>query len=797
MECGNPLYLEWIGEWMEFAREHNYQSYYFYRKAYESMAKYPTKFTHPVEAMCLAGIGEKLVAKLEKKLSEHCKENDLPMPHAPRRKKGRPKVIDNTADENEEEEEPKLKKARSKVQKAYVPTYRSGPYAILLTLLDALDSKTANGDGAMSKHEITTQGQVYCDASLANSEHGKFYTAWNSMKTLLGKNLVYQSSTKYYLTGEGIDLARRMRTIANNEEPDNDLVPEAWKRDENGTAVTALRLQAIDEGKYSSLLNSEDNAMDEIIGHTSFMAARSASNASSSTHIYQARPTGTSHSYMLDKGDGDTLWGTSPERSRSSLASVRKTAISSSASSSTSASSSAGLTTASVSKKEQLINIISDSDEEDDGVSLSHIRTKAKTSASPGSLAVTHSNPPTTTIPIRSSLGLQRAPSQIKMPIRPARTAPAAITSKTVGDSTNNALSSQKGSVVMRSSSSSTQEAVATQTPKSDSFPHLRSNSFSLRKPAVGAPPTNAKSLATFRPIVYQPGTFEVCLVLDIREVRTLTDRDYIGQKLKDRGIKVIKRALDIGDVIWIARLKESSHSVPNELVLDYILERKRMDDLVYSIKDGRFNEQKFRLRRSGLGHVIYLVETHKMGEQYDIGADAIRTAMTSTQVHDGFFLRRTNHTDQTIDYLVSVTNALRHLYENETLYGIPDAVVERASYLDLQAHLQETMPDRTYLTSYRSFGSLNGKSETLMVKDTFVKMLMTIRGISSEKAVEVARVYSTPRAMFSALDDEASKTKRDSIIAKASSNVGRKKIGEALSRKIAEVWYADEYPEV
>ena len=31
------------------------------------------------------------------------------------------------------------------------------------------------------------------------------------------------------------------------------------------------------------------------------------------------------------------------------------------------------------------------------------------------------------------------------------------------------------------------------------------------------------------------------------------------------------------------------------ELVLDYIVERKRMDDLCSSIKDGRFKEQKVR----------------------------------------------------------------------------------------------------------------------------------------------------------------------------------------------------------
>ena len=72
----------------------------------------------------------------------------------------------------------------------------------------------------------------------------------------------------------------------------------------------------------------------------------------------------------------------------------------------------------------------------------------------------------------------------------------------------------------------------------------------------------------------------------------------------------------------------------------------------------------QFRLSRSGLAQVIYVVETYKVGETFDIGAEAIRTAMTSTQVHDGFFLKRTNSTDDTIDYLVSVTKALKAKYE-------------------------------------------------------------------------------------------------------------------------------------
>ena len=80
-------------------------------------------------------------------------------------------------------------------------------------------------------------------------------------------------------------------------------------------------------------------------------------------------------------------------------------------------------------------------------------------------------------------------------------------------------------------------------------------------------------------------------------------------------GVKFSVRNLNVGDFLWIA--KEIVHAVPGnsykpcdfwflslsidqlrlpesrEIVLEYIIERKRMDDLSDSIIDRRFHEQK------------------------------------------------------------------------------------------------------------------------------------------------------------------------------------------------------------
>ena len=127
-----------------------------------------------------------------------------------------------------------------------------------------------------------------------------------------------------------------------------------------------------------------------------------------------------------------------------------------------------------------------------------------------------------------------------------------------------------------------------------------------------------------FDPLVLEPSTFAIHLVLDNREVRAKEDRTYIQDELARRGVKPIMKSLDVGDALWIARRKgadgaDMTGSEQDDIVLDWIVERKRLDDLVGSIKDGRFREQKVSRPRSvsELGsHGMGTVSTTKVGRQ-------------------------------------------------------------------------------------------------------------------------------------------------------------------------------------
>ena len=71
--------------------------------------------------------------------------------------------------------------------------------------------------------------------------------------------------------------------------------------------------------------------------------------------------------------------------------------------------------------------------------------------------------------------------------------------------------------------------------------------------------------------------------------------------------IQVKTEALPIGDII-IADADDSGDSVPKDHI---IIERKTVNDLLSSIKDGRYEEQSYRL--NGINHpnhnIIYLIE--------------------------------------------------------------------------------------------------------------------------------------------------------------------------------------------
>ncbi|KAI0140932.1 crossover junction endonuclease MUS81 [Hypoxylon sp. NC0597] len=309
-----------------------------------------------------------------------------------------------------------------------------------------------------------------------------------------------------------------------------------------------------------------------------------------------------------------------------------------------------------------------------------------------------------------------------------------------------------------------------------------------------------SSALPSFRPIRLAPGSFEVQLVLDVREVRAKTDRDYMQNELAKKGVNPIMRSLELGDALWIAKCKDANflarHGAEgDEIVLDYIVERKRLDDLIGSVKDGRFHEQKFRLKRSGVKNVVYIVEEIAMdSDTLDRRAEMVQSAIASTQMVNGFFVKKTQKMDDTIRYLTRMTMLLKKQYESNPLLVIPTEVLTAQNYLPLLEHLRVKEPATGHYISYPAFASLASKSDMMTLRDLYLKMLMCTRQVSGEKALEIQKRWKTPYEFVKAYencgDGEVGKKRKREMVSEQMGNLfGRKRITKPLSQKIAEIW--------
>ncbi|RUP50707.1 restriction endonuclease type II-like protein [Jimgerdemannia flammicorona] len=282
-------------------------------------------------------------------------------------------------------------------------------------------------------------------------------------------------------------------------------------------------------------------------------------------------------------------------------------------------------------------------------------------------------------------------------------------------------------------------------------------------------------SFPPITPIIFHPGTFDIVLIVDMREIKGVNDRDYISKQLHELGVAVEICDLKLGDVLWVAR----RHNDGMELVLDYIIERKRMDDLVASIKDGRFAEQKARILNFGAARVVYIIKDFASPN-----LQTITTAISTTQVVDRFFVKHTKSLDHTICYLAELHKAHK-AFETQTLQGIPDEHIDYATFLVLRKHLATP-----YLVTYQSYSMLNSRSGNTTLCDVFASMLATVRGVSGTKALMIAARYCTPQGLIAAYDVLDSDAERQLMIY----NAMNKGVGTAVSMQICKIWYSNKY---
>lgn len=257
----------------------------------------------------------------------------------------------------------------------------------------------------------------------------------------------------------------------------------------------------------------------------------------------------------------------------------------------------------------------------------------------------------------------------------------------------------------------------------------------------------------------WEPGSFTVRFVVDNREVRSSNERDFFYRKLQQLGVDVESRSLTVGDGLWIARNKTTKE----EAVLDYIIERKRLDDLASSIKDGRYNEQKARLKRSAVKNVFYLIEEVTSSDVQQM-ADAIQTAIGMALTTSDFHVKRTKDADDTTQFISKITKQIINFYSERKLLVLePRNLKYQQDYKKVLDQFRDRFGSGNVECAhkYSTFDTMLSKTKLMTTREMFIRMLMTIRGVSLEKAIAIQKDFKTPKDLiqnFNSQDPELAK---------------------------------------
>lgn len=278
----------------------------------------------------------------------------------------------------------------------------------------------------------------------------------------------------------------------------------------------------------------------------------------------------------------------------------------------------------------------------------------------------------------------------------------------------------------------------------------------------------------------------KVILLVDTAETigKSKSNLDRTLKALEQNHVQHEVRRLSVGDFLWIVRDASGA-----DYILPYVVERKRMDDLASSIKDGRFHEQKFRLRQCGLANVIYLIEHLGNNRQVGVPASTLSQAALNTFVQD-FTVKYTENHLHTVLYLATMTGLLARNVKNKTFLNITNYTPEQLAEATKNFNLaQSTIP----LLAFDTFNKQSSKTRPCTVKEIFMKQLLQIKLLTIEKVSAIVERYPTPRKLFLAFERCTSEAEKERLL-NLPYGPAKRNIGLKLSKIVYQLFMSDVY---
>jgi len=242
---------------------------------------------------------------------------------------------------------------------------------------------------------------------------------------------------------------------------------------------------------------------------------------------------------------------------------------------------------------------------------------------------------------------------------------------------------------------------------------------------------------------------------IDVRESDLIEQVKYfIGILPIYKDINVVVETLPLGDIIL--------ENVGSEKL---IIERKSLRDLGASIKDGRYNEQSYRLNGMEIPNhnIIYLIEgdINKINKFVDkTDKITIFSAIFSLNYYKGFSVIRTMNMEETALFICNCANKLRKGDAEQKLpyYQIQTfKKVEQNNESTNEEHTTSQTCTKAEDSDEKDYVGVvkKVKKENITPQNIDEIMLMQIPGVSSTTAISIIKEFQSICNLIKQLEEK------------------------------------------
>ena len=228
--------------------------------------------------------------------------------------------------------------------------------------------------------------------------------------------------------------------------------------------------------------------------------------------------------------------------------------------------------------------------------------------------------------------------------------------------------------------------------------------------------------------------------------------------------LKIEVQQLPLGDII-ICSNQNDNGQIDNILV-----ERKTLSDLAASIKDGRYDEQSYRLNGLPIHNhnIVYLIEGD-LGKfnafKERIDKQTIYSAMLSINHFKGFSLMRTNTIDETafmicnMAYKIGKDKDKKPYFQNKMEKMVEEnSKLNAGTEVETEESLGTEVEVDTGVRGAKDYCAVikNVKKDNITLENIGEIMLCQIPGVSSVSAIAILREFKTLPELIKAIQQES-----------------------------------------